>query len=164
MSSPGQRRGVCGHVMAVFDKHSHFARCRDKLKGDNPCVNKKPCSFCDVLMPEQKLQISTPSYQKKKEKQEQKSVTADKSAENVSETLVDPSLVSVVGVVSTGTKAMKSPPKSTKDKQKKKHSTPVKKSSSTDRGIRSFMGWTHIPDMDTSSSSADDNPFQAPKQ
>ena len=26
------------------------------------------------------------------------------------------------------------------------------------------MGWTHIPDMDTSSSSADDNPLQAPKQ
>ena len=26
------------------------------------------------------------------------------------------------------------------------------------------MGWTHIPDMDMSSSSADDNPFQAPKQ
>ena len=31
-------------------------------------------------------------------------------------------------------------------------------------GIRSFMGWTHIQDNDTSSSSADDNPFQAPKQ
>ena len=30
-------------------------------------------------------------------------------------------------------------------------------------GIRSFMGWTHIPDMNNSSS-ADDNPFQAPKQ
>ena len=34
----------------------------------------------------------------------------------------------------------------------------------TVRGIRSFMGWTHIPDMDNLSSSADDNPFQAPKQ
>ena len=26
------------------------------------------------------------------------------------------------------------------------------------------MGWTHILDMDNSSSSADDNPFQTPKQ
>ena len=26
------------------------------------------------------------------------------------------------------------------------------------------MGWMHIPDMDNSSSSADDNPFAAPKQ
>ena len=31
-------------------------------------------------------------------------------------------------------------------------------------GIRSFMGWTCILDMDNSSSSADDNPFAAPKQ
>ena len=57
MSSAGQRRGVCGHVMAGFDKHAHCARCRDKAKGDDLCVNKKPCSFCDVLTPEQKLQI-----------------------------------------------------------------------------------------------------------
>ena len=29
--------------------------------------------------------------------------------------------------------------------------------------IRSFMGWTHIPDMDTAASTADDNPFAGPK-
>ena len=34
----------------------------------------------------------------------------------------------------------------------------------TVRGIRSFMGWTHILDVDNSSSSADDNPFAASKQ
>ena len=34
----------------------------------------------------------------------------------------------------------------------------------TVRGIRSIMGWTHIPEMDNSSSSADNNPFRAPKQ
>ena len=48
-------------------------------------------------------------------------------AENVSEILVDPSLVSVVGVASTDSKPMKSPETDTKDKQKKKHSTLVKK-------------------------------------
>ena len=31
----------------------------------------------------------------------------------------------------------------------------------TVRRTRSFMGWTHMPDMD--SSSAEDNPFAAPK-
>ena len=31
-------------------------------------------------------------------------------------------------------------------------------------GIRSFMVWRHIPDMDKSSSSADGNLFTAPKQ
>ena len=41
---------------------------------------------------------------------------------------MDPSLVTVVGVASTDSKAMKSPVTATKDKQKKKNSTPVKKS------------------------------------
>ena len=68
------------------------------------------------------------SCQKKKEKPEQKAATVDKSAENVVETLVDPSLVTVVRVASTDKKAVKSPDTATKDKQKKKHSTPVKKS------------------------------------
>ena len=84
------------------------------------------------------MQISIPSYQKKKEKQEQKSATADKSAENVSETLVDPRLVSVVGVVSTDPKAMQSPQTATKDKSKNKHSTPVKKSTSTDARLEAM--------------------------
>ena len=30
------------------------------------------------------------------------------------------------------------------------------------RGIRSFMGWTHVPDIDSSNPS-DDNPFAGPK-
>ena len=33
----------------------------------------------------------------------------------------------------------------------------------TMRGIRSFIGWTHIPDMDTAASTSDDNPFAGPK-
>ena len=33
----------------------------------------------------------------------------------------------------------------------------------TMRGIRSYMGWTHIPDMDTAASTSDDNPFAGPK-
>ena len=34
----------------------------------------------------------------------------------------------------------------------------------TMRGVRSYMGWSHIPDMDSSMSCAEDNPFAAPKQ
>ena len=30
-------------------------------------------------------------------------------------------------------------------------------------GIRSFMGWTHIPEVDTAASTTDDNPFVGPK-
>ena len=51
-----------------------------------------------------------PSYQKKKEKCEQKSDKADKpTRSNKSDTLVDPSLVSVIGVATSDKKAVKSP-------------------------------------------------------
>ena len=32
------------------------------------------------------------------------------------------------------------------------------------RGVRSNMGWIHIPDIDTHTSRAEDNPFAAAKQ
>ena len=41
MSSPGQKRGTCGHVMVVFDGHLKFARYRDKRMGDISCILKK---------------------------------------------------------------------------------------------------------------------------
>ena len=31
------------------------------------------------------------------------------------------------------------------------------------RGIRSYMGWTHIPDIESAAGSSDDNPFAGPK-
>ena len=33
----------------------------------------------------------------------------------------------------------------------------------TMRGIRSYMGWTHIPDVDSNAGTSDDNPFAGPK-
>ena len=93
MASPGQRRGLCGHLMAGYDKHSFCARCRDKKKGSDPCVKDEVCPFCDVLMEEQKLKLATPAYQKKKEKRELKTQRKESSS-----TLIDPSLVSVIGV------------------------------------------------------------------
>ena len=33
----------------------------------------------------------------------------------------------------------------------------------TMQGIRSFMGWCHIPEMDSTASTSDDNPFAGPK-
>ena len=57
MSSPGQRRGSYGHVMAGFDTHSKCARCRDKGLGDDPCVQKKECVICRGFNPEQIQQL-----------------------------------------------------------------------------------------------------------
>ena len=100
MSSPSQSRGGCGHMMAGFDPHSVCARCRDKKKGQDPCVEKphSVCVHCNALSPEQLAQLSTPSYKLKKEKQEAKSSTPSRepSTDTLSPTLVDPALVSVV--------------------------------------------------------------------
>ena len=63
MSSPGQKRGSCGHTMVIFDQHSYCARCCEKNKGKDPCVESKDttsCKFCSAFTPEQLAQISTP--------------------------------------------------------------------------------------------------------
>ena len=98
MSSPGQRRGSCGHAMANFDSHAFCARCREKGKGSDDCV-KNPqstdCKICNAFSEEQRLQLATPSYRVKKEKREAKKLEA--TPVKGSEELVDPSNVSVIG-------------------------------------------------------------------
>ena len=80
MSSPSQRRGGCGNMMAGFDPHTVCARCRDKKKGKDPCVEKEGAScHCNALTPEQLAQLSTPSYKLKKEKRDMKSSTPSKN-------------------------------------------------------------------------------------
>ena len=98
MSSPGQRRGKCGHVVANFDTHSHCARCRDKGKGKEPCVSDPQtsnCQICNSLTSDQ--QLATPSYKLKKEKREAK--LTDPTPSQDSDQLVNPSSVSVIGVL-----------------------------------------------------------------
>ena len=73
MTSPGQKRGSCGHVMALFDSHLECARCRDKGIGDDPCVKKKQCQIYDNLSEQQKLQLATPTYRVRKELQKKSS-------------------------------------------------------------------------------------------
>ena len=108
MSSPGQRRGTRGHAMANFDSHLACACCRDKGKGKDPCVEKHvECTICNNFSPEQRLQLSTPSYKIIKDKQEAKKLESTPSKDT--ESLVDPSVVAVLGAVDKqGT--VKSPP------------------------------------------------------
>ena len=100
MSSPGQKRGSCGHAMAIKDGHSFCARCRDKGKGKDTCIETptSDCKFCLLLAPEQKAQLATPSYKLKKEKRDAKK--AELSSPSKDGTLVDPATVSVIGAVS----------------------------------------------------------------
>ena len=41
MSSPGQKRGSCGHVMALFDNHKKCTCCREKGVGNDPVSRNK---------------------------------------------------------------------------------------------------------------------------
>ena len=68
MASPGQKRGACGHLMAVFDQHT-CARCRDKGQGMDFCMLKEERRYCELLTSEQKLQLSTPAFKLKKEQE-----------------------------------------------------------------------------------------------
>ena len=129
MSSPGQKRGSCGHAMAIFDGHAFCARCREKGKGEEPCVKDKDsvdCTLCNSFTPEQRAQISTPSYKIKKEKRDAKRAESSQASEE----LVDPTSVSVIGVVS-GPSADKSPPPPEKKVKKEKLPAKSKKLSST---------------------------------
>ena len=150
MSSPGQRRGKCGHVMANFDTHSHCARCRDKGKGKEPCVSDpqtSDCQICNSLTSEQHQQLATPSYKLKKEKREAK--LTDSTPSQDSEQLVDPSSVSVIGVVD-GQGSVKSPapvpppdkkPKKDNKSSKKEKSPSTKVSKHSEREMRNLQKW-----------------------
>ena len=124
-------------MMAGFDHHSVCARCRDKKKGSDPCVKTPPeaCQHCDILTPEQKVQLSTPSYKLKREKDAKS--TPMKETDTLSPTLVDPALVSVVGVVdvqSTPGASALSEPVEKKKKTETKHSS---KSTKAEKSVKS---------------------------
>ena len=65
MSSPGQKRGTCGHLMDIFDGHLKCDRCCDKGVGEDNCVHKKDCPICKAFTPEQ---LAIPTYRERKNK------------------------------------------------------------------------------------------------
>ena len=117
MSSPGQKRGSCGHVMVIFDGHLKCARCRDKGVGEDNCVLKKDCPICKAFTPEQIQQLATPTYRDRKTK-EKKMVSSSPTP-----TLVDPSHVSVLGKVE-GEKAIVKPETTPAGKKKRRSVSP----------------------------------------
>ena len=96
MSSPGQKHGTYGHVMASFDGHFKCARCRDKGVGEDACVLKKDCIVCKEFTSQQILQLATPTYRERKNKE--KTLVSSSPAP----TLVDPSHVSLLGKLEGG--------------------------------------------------------------
>ena len=81
--------------MASFDKHSTCKRCRNTGLGKDPCFKKLPCEYCDLLTPEQVIQLSTPTYKIRKEKQKSKdNLVGD--TDNASNHLFEKRVVSIL--------------------------------------------------------------------
>ena len=127
-------------MMAGFNLHGVCARCRDKKKGKDPCVEKpgSDCQHCKALTPEQLTQLSTPSYKLKKEKCDKSDTTPSKNASStkviLSPTLVDPARVSVIRAVDGQDTGLSAQPAEKKKKvEDKKKSVKSKPSASASR-------------------------------
>ena len=117
--------------MDNFDTHSHCARCRDKGKGKEPCVldpQMSNCQICNSLTSDQCQQLATPLYKLKKEKREAK--LTDPTPSQDSDQLVDPSSVSVIGVVDERGSVKSPAPVPPPDKKPKKDNKNSKKEKS----------------------------------
>ena len=109
--------------MAVFDNHRKCVCCRDKGVGNDPCVKKQEWKICQALTPAQLKQLSTPTYQSRKERELKKS--SSDSPASVTPTLVDPAVVSLLGRVHK-----ESDGSSPASKKKKADASPSPKASS----------------------------------
>ena len=134
MSSPGQKNGTCGHIMALFDGHLKCARCREKGVGDDLCVLKRDCPICKAFTPEQILQLATPTYRERKNKE--KKVSASPTP-----TLVDPSQVSVLGRVDGEKTVKKSETPAGKKKQIDESPKPSSKKKSSSKPFLMISGY-----------------------
>ena len=149
-------------MMAGFDFHSFCARCRNKKKGSDPCVETPPapCRHCDALTADQKAQLTTPSYKLKKEKREAKTSTPAKDSDTLSPTLVDPALVSVVGVVdgqgTSGASGLSGPEEKKKKSEKISEKKSDKKSSTSSKPVKPDKSVKSSSSRPTSSSSTTD--------
>ena len=152
MSSPSQKHGSCGHIMASFDSHCFCAHYREKGKGSDPCVTKKDCNSCNILSEEQRLQLSTPSYRLKKEKRDLKKSSDTPKQDSSSSSLIDPSSVTVVGAVDDQG-ILQSPGASSEKKKKPNPSEKAKTHSSKDSKPASSAPArkTSVSSMDTDS-------------
>ena len=121
--------------MANFDTHSHCARCREKGKGMDFCIENpqsSDCQICKAFTSERRQQLATPSYRLKKEKREAKKLEAPPPQDN--EELVDPSNVSVIGAVDNPGSVkspVSAPPPDKKPKKDTKKVTKKEKSPSS---------------------------------
>ena len=66
----------CGHFMADWDDHHFCPKCRDDLKGDDPCVSSNATDFsvCLSFSEEQRKKVKNRNRYKSKKDQSSSSV------------------------------------------------------------------------------------------
>ena len=131
MSSPGQKRGTCSHVMALYNSHKKCARCREKGVGDDLCVKKMDCQICKAFMPVQIQQLSTPTYKSRKERNQKK--TGTDSPASATPTHVEPSEVTLLGRVHKESAFVESTPPGKKKKRSDDSPKPSSKKKSSSK-------------------------------
>ena len=88
----GQRKSVfCGHFMADWDDHHFCPKCRDDLKGDDPCVssNSTDCSLCLSFSEEQRKKIKNRNRYKSKKEQTSSCVGKSSKELTIDDSLLD---------------------------------------------------------------------------
>ena len=86
----GQRKSsFCGHFMVDWDDHHYCPKCRDDLKGDDPCANPSDCRICSAISEDQRKKIKNRNGYKSK-KDQNSSVFCDNGSKDVS---IDDSLL-----------------------------------------------------------------------
>ena len=60
---------VVRHQLLVWDDHHYCPKCRDNLKGDDPCANSSDCAICSSFCDEQKRKITNRNKNKSKKNQ-----------------------------------------------------------------------------------------------
>ena len=92
----GQRKSAfCGHFMAEWDEHHYCPKCRDDLKGDDPCANSQDCVICSTFSEDQKKKIRNRNRYKSK-KDQNSSVSVDNGGKegSIDDSLLDEDEVS----------------------------------------------------------------------
>ena len=86
----GQRkRSFCGDFISEWDDHHYCPKCRDDLKGDDPCANSSDCTICS-FSDKQKGKITNRNRYKSKKNQNSAALldNGDKEA-SIDDSLLD---------------------------------------------------------------------------
>ena len=97
----GQRKSVfCGHFMAEWDDHHYCPKCRDDMKGDDPCVKSSECAICSAFSEDQKKKLVNRNRYKSKKTQNSSALVDNGGKEGgIDDSLLDEDEVSVSSVL-----------------------------------------------------------------